>query len=578
MKKTFKQLMAGATCLLMAFNVVACGGSSTTGGKKDQTTIYIANTGGGVGEEWLTQAAERFSKSVAEESYEEGKKGVYVDIFSSTGVTTSNMSTDGYSMYFTERSGTARTLSQAGLALDITDIVTEKVYENGTKAIVDSVKDDYLSALKGTDGQYYALPHFEIYPTLTYNKAIFDANGIYFAAPGETNVDAYSCDFGKANMVGLEKAAKKSCGIDGKYNTFDDGLPTTYRELLIFCNYMDEVHTVTPFTVAGGHIDYYNYLVEGIMSSLMGAESFKGMFSFDKEMEIVTGYETDKELLDVAGIGIKKPITIKETITNATGYKVRQTAARYYAVALTEILHDRLWMAPDSSNNNSNHSKTQANFIMGGVKGQKKVGMLIEGSQWVNEAINSRHFESFEQVAQKKSELGIMPFPVSLDTPITTENKGATRTVMDFGTSYMFVNKKVSNNPGLVRAIKDFIQFIYQEEELQQFTKVTGVLKASMEYDYNTSDIKNNLLPLQKEIIEYREKSNMVYQTSNNEVFFKGWGDFILAIDAPLFNGSYGTVRTSEYLTAVRRGKTTKEIFENFFISESDWNSRYLGA
>ncbi len=579
MKRTFKQMLVGAMCLLTALNAVACGGGgddsgSGAVGSENGTEIYIANFGGGVGEEWLRQAGGRFADSVSTKSYETGKMGVKIEPYSSTGISTANMASDGYSIYFTEKSGTARQLSQTGVVLDISDIVTEKVYDDGTKSIIDKVDAGYVSALKGVGDAIYALPHYEIYPMLTYNRAIFDDYGIYFAKP-DSNVTPYSCAYGSAKMVGDGENLEKSCGIDGEYGTFDDGLPTSIQELLIFCNYMYNEYNVVPFTVAGGHIDYYSYFVEGIMSSIMGANSFKGMFSFDTKMDIVNGYSAENLL---PGVDIKAPNIEKDVqITDATGYKVRETAARYYAIALTEIFHNNNWMAPDSSNGNVNASQAQANFIKGGVQGQKKVGMLIEGSQWVNEAIQSRHFENFTAVSQKQSNLGVMPFPVSLNTTVT-EGNGARRTAMDFGMSYMFVNKKVESNPGLCEAVKDFIQFLYSEEELQNFTKTTGVLKAAINYDYFNAEVVGNLNSLQKEIIEYRNGADMAYQTSDNPIFYKNLGEFILTIEAPLFSGTYsGNVTKNQYLGAVRAGKTTKEIFETRFISESDWNTKYLG-
>ncbi len=569
-----KRIIALFLLLCLSLSVVACSGSTGSGsGGGDKTTIYIANTGGGVGELWLQQAKERFIEKYADKLYN-GKPGVDIDIYSSTAVNTANMSTDGYTMYFTERSGTARNLSQAQLTYDLTNIVTEKIYENGTKAIVDYVEPSFLSALKGADGQYYALPHFEIYPTLTYNRYIFDKYGIYFAAPDAVGAEDYTCIYGNAKIVGQGgENVKKSCGIDGEYFTDDDGLPTSLQELLILCNYMYNENNVVPFTVAGGHIDYHNYFTEGIMSSIMGKDSFLGMFSFDTEVEVVTGY-SDQNLFQGVDY-VKKPNTATVKLTNENGYLTREIAARYYAAAMTEICEKNLWFSSDSTSGNSTHSVTQDNFVLGGVRGKKEIGILIEGSQWVNETIQTGTFEDYKTFTTRESDLGIMPFPVSVNTTIT-EGNGKKHTVMDFGTSYMFVSQRIANDEGLKEAVKDFIQFIYSEAELQNFTKVTGVLKASMNYNYATDEIMNNLLPLQKEILRYRKNGDMVLQTSNNDLFYAGWGDFIMAIDAPMFRGSYDNNTTvSNYLSAVRNGKTARQIFENFFISQAAWNSRF---
>ena len=56
-------------------------------------------------------------------------------------------------------------------------------YGNNEEEKIDS---EYLSTLQGSDGNYYALPHYEWYPGLTYDVTAFDNGGMnpyYFAEP-----------------------------------------------------------------------------------------------------------------------------------------------------------------------------------------------------------------------------------------------------------------------------------------------------------------------------------------------------------------------------------------------------------
>ena len=70
-------------CGLMASSFAACNGGgddSLPPEAEGKTVLRVAVYEGGLGTAWMTQAAEAFGKLYANESFEEGKTGVYVDV------------------------------------------------------------------------------------------------------------------------------------------------------------------------------------------------------------------------------------------------------------------------------------------------------------------------------------------------------------------------------------------------------------------------------------------------------------------------------------------------------------------
>lgn len=63
-----KKIFSGILCALLAFGLVACGGSGNNSGSSvpadldTKTVIKVQNFPGGIGSNWLYKAAERFQE------------------------------------------------------------------------------------------------------------------------------------------------------------------------------------------------------------------------------------------------------------------------------------------------------------------------------------------------------------------------------------------------------------------------------------------------------------------------------------------------------------------------------------
>lgn len=112
--------------------------------------------------------------------------------------------------------------------------------------------------LKGGDGHYYALPHYEWFPGLIYDKDAFDKYGWYIAKEGQGSV--VNNKYGSITIT--KTAANKSCGPDGKTGTEDDGLPSSLEELIVLSQKIKDDAKIAAFTVSGAILYNSNYLVD----------------------------------------------------------------------------------------------------------------------------------------------------------------------------------------------------------------------------------------------------------------------------------------------------------------------------
>ena len=582
MKKNLLKVITVVLALCFCCGSIGCNNSSGGGGggNGDTTVISVLNMGGGVGRAWLDQAFERFSKTVENKSYETGKTGVSMEVEHTTKYTVDDIDTAGYNIYFDQGQANIQQFAAQNKILNINDIVTEGGDEN---SIESRISGDYRSALQ-YNGEYYALPHYEIFGGLTYDVEMFEDEDMFIAAPGETNVEEYVSTFGYTVNFALE-GAKRSCGNDGKPDTADDGLPSSLVELLVLC---DKIASKgwSPFAVAGSHVDYAAYFLTGLEASLSGYNAMRAGYTFNGEIEVVTGFSETEDLftgLDQYGVSLPKPITEKINVTEATGYQVRNRVGRYYALAMLDIFEKAGWFNKESYSTTTLHTTTQDKFIFSGEAGNNYIGMLMEGSQWINEAIDSGSLANFytytgrsEETAERN--IAWMSLPTQVYEPVE-EDKGHETVVVDMTPSFAFINANIRSE-GLVQACKDFLKFLYQEDELKAFVGVTGVTRSGIKLDYG-DDILGNLNSLQRSVVSMasRDDVKVVSQNGDNDTFRLNRTAFVYAINGAMYSSVWGGVSYYTPLRVFRRDSlsyvTGKDIFEQTLISEATWLETY---
>ena len=198
-KKTLATTLATMLSLTALIGATACDPAGTPGGtgacgNESTTVINVGNFGGGIGRRWLDEAGKRFAALKVNEEYTPGKKGVSFEVTSTTGIKVTNLAQQGYAMMFTQgRYSQFFEEIQKGAVMDITDIVTAPLTEFGEEGTIeDKLDENYLFSLKGNDGKYYMLPHYQIQSAASYDVDLFVKNGLYMLRLEKvwnTNVD-----------------------------------------------------------------------------------------------------------------------------------------------------------------------------------------------------------------------------------------------------------------------------------------------------------------------------------------------------------------------------------------------------
>ena len=561
-----KKTLAKALAMLMAatslFSIAGCEDPN-----KDKTVILVKNFGGGVGRAWLDNAIKDFKDHIGDKQYEEGKTGIVFEITSNTSVKSDGMQTDGTHLYFLqEKYSNLYTLIQADAVLEITDIVRDQTldeYGETGVTIESKINEDYRFAMQGTGNyanKYYMLPHYETQSGASYDVDMFDEMGFYLAKT--QTFSSFSSELVGETFYFTDMPSEKTVGNDGIAGTDDDGMPTTLNELVAMCEYIKS-NNVWPFSAPGGHIDYANYLIEGLWTALAGYEQRAAVTTLSGEVDYVTGVSSEDLW---KGTGIKKPITEKAQVTVETGYKAINQAGRYYAFAFMQLAENQGWFYDRFLDTDYNHKAAMRSFILNGYGDYDKIAAHVEGSYWYNEAEGYGLFNDYKTYSGGKEIKNIghwhMPTAVGtdtngdgvIDTPaevVTGVENKREETAMNNMTATCLINGNIDDRPGnegKIQLCKDFLKFLYTEENLKKFSATTGVTKALMDYEVMSDEVLNELDPYQKTIMNLRANNRVVNQYGNNDMYRNYSTVLVYSANSAGYVPTIGTTKYSSIL------------------------------
>ncbi len=583
-------------CLIVSFmlagamlTATACdGGNSTDSGgfTGNETEIIIELDSGGVGTEWVVKAGERFSKLNANKSYAEGKKGVKITPKTVNGVNLNGSETSGTAIF--DLSGVASINTAAGKVLNLDDLVKEKYdTRKGQSISIEDKIDESARARYKIGGEYYALPSIEFYPGMAYDINLFDDYGFYFASPDYKNPDRryMSSILGEEfYFIEVGEDLQKSVGPDGKAGTADDGLPSSLYELIALCEYMSNHDAgVIPLSFTGQYAYYSNFMIEALTVSMLGWERAQTLYTFNGELEVVTGF-SEENLFPGAtgGANIKKPITKKVQVTEECGYYTSWIVEKYYAEAFMELAIANGWFGSWAENTGFSQKDAMNKFVMSGLGSADKIGMHIDGSFWYNEANTQGYFEDRDKLqgmagGLNPREVGWMSLPVNYSETVT-EGNGKGQVFVEMWRSMLVINKNIENNDELREAAQDFVKFIYSDAELSAYTALTSI-KKSLNYEISDSD-SQNISSYGKQLLGLvNDPDNHVLYFEGNNATFEGTPDrFVITSWA---NG-YGWVGELCYYKARTKnaGKypSVMDTFKQQSISKTAWSSLYRGS
>ena len=584
-KRTLVRTMAAMLSVTALLGGTACGGMGGGSNKGDTTVITVANFGGGIGRKWLDEAAERFSEIKKDTEYESGKKGVSFDVTNAIGITCVNMKTSGTNIFFLQdRYSECFGEIQKGSVLDITDIVKDQTLaEYGEDVTIESkIDEEYRFALKGNDGKYYMLPHYETQSGASYDVDMFENMGFYLAQKDDKASKHTSTLTGQTHYFTNKNYKTKTVGNDGEAGTDDDGMPTTLNELVAMCEYIKK-NNVWPFSVAGSHLDYTNYLIEGLWTALAGYEQRSAVVSHKGTVEYVKGI-SKTELWP--GTGIYKPVTeTAENITSETGYKAINQASRYYAFAFIELAYKKGWFYESYQKSDYNHKEAMRAFILNGLSGKPKIASHVEGSYWYNEAESYNLFNDYKVFSGKDTMIKNIKhwhMPTSYGNDVVTGKENAREEAVINGmTSTAMINGNLDDYPGsegIIKACKDFLKFLSTEQELKNFTASTGVAKALYSYTIDES-VLQNLDPYQQSVMRLRANNPVVNQYGDNATYRAKSGAMTYSISADGYRPTFDGVQYTSPIHAYwKKGKNAYECFTQTGFTETKWKSEiYAG-
>ena len=221
MKKIAK--FTALLCALVGLSNVAtaCGGG---GEKRDSTKTYLTvyNYDGGVGTEWLYDCAERFEELYKDKELEEGKKGIVVEVTPGKD-NLATLAASPYNVFFTEQIPFNDLIAQNQL-LDISDMAEEPFTNLGISEagnVSNKIPKETKDALLAQKSKLYALPHFEVYTGVSYDRDLFETKSLFIQQRAEGQATTKFCKSNNANI---------SVGPDGVKGSYDDGLPSSYDE------------------------------------------------------------------------------------------------------------------------------------------------------------------------------------------------------------------------------------------------------------------------------------------------------------------------------------------------------------
>lgn len=559
-----KKLKKYGVCLLS----VCCFSSCLTGcnlfveeGEEVDTAkmqLYIGNFNQGFGKDWLDNAADRFTEWAKNKHYSEDTTGVqlHVDDIQIGSAIVNSLSNIRSEIIFNE-SIDYYTWVRKGNLVDITDIVESDMGEVGEQEqtiygkMYPSAQDFY----RYTDGKIYGIPFHESTYGIIYDIDVFKKNALFmdknggFTLRSQTDVNA-------------------SAGPDGDSSTtVDNGLPATFSEFYGLCDTMVQ-KGLQPFTWTGKNNNYTSRFIQSMSAYLDGYEESRIKYDLKGvSKNVITSFNGDT------------PVVNAETeIKDNNGYLMTGTTGMYYALEFFRNIIVKTYEEEHYYNRTNlmsqayDHMDAQDAFVRNGVKGREDIAMLIDGVWFLNEAKGTFDAISVGDPSKGASQrqFGLMPLPHP------DEWKGMKFTYLDTNQTLCGVTKKATEEKK--ELIKDFIQFLHTDTELQAFTETTSTLRG-FDYlsDYNTEN--ENLTPFAKQLVSVKQAigDDVIYPISTNALYANHTTQ-LFASDTIVFSSTVNKTTWNEPIRAFESGVSAAEYLTGLhrFHDETWWKNNIL--
>lgn len=381
MKKLIALILS--VCFVVPFAACGNGSSSDAGNSQgkyntpgdNKTQINFTVYGGALDGEWADIICEEFAKEYSEYSFGGGsKKGVYFNLNRTYNTSPEAVGTTDQHIVTAYTTNIKNTLSNNYNYYNLKDIVTDDTREGGS--IESNLFPMTKEQIKSDNGDYYALPYFEYFNGIQYNRTVFSEQKALFADESDTTAKAFKSKFSDKTYKLTDDNGILSAGPDGVSGTVDDGLPASVEEFLVMMDYFKRYTNYYPITVSGACILYVESMVQGLIAALAGQKEMENYYNSTGEIVVIDRdsngniiYETDgagNKLPLFKGITyISKPKTKTIVLTPENGYLASDLAARFYAYAILEIMQKENFFSPETTNNGVSHYDAQLQLMVG---------------------------------------------------------------------------------------------------------------------------------------------------------------------------------------------------------------------
>ena len=537
MKNKFKKTVAALLATLICFSMGACVGPGIDNPNnpgidneqidKSKTQLYVFNFYGGFGSDWLAAAKKKYEEMHKDDVYEEGKKGIQIYVNNQktqANAIQSQILDNRDEVYFTEY-GYYHTMRAEGVFGDITEAVTADLGKFGDKegSTIEKKLTDEQKAYYGvqdSDGKthYYAIPHYSSYTGIVYNVDLFKEKGYYFAKEptGSTLADYFIED----------DTVTKSAGPDGIEGTDDDGLPATYDEFFMLCDFIAQDGN-KPFTWMGNrYYDYLNSLMTSFVADYEGIDQMMLNYTF-------SGKATT--LGTIQGGNFVKDATATN-ITETNGYELARQEGKYHALDFMRRLvtgGDKYYYDL-AFNGGYSHLNAQEDFLYSGHDDSTPpIAMLVDGIWWESEAtptFNEMTDSMGDQFSKANRNFGFMPFPKATKAKVS-EGKS---TLFDHIYSLCFMKANIAEWKKPIAY--DFIKFVNSDAQLVEYSQITDTPKA-LNYSMDDDQL-SEMSPYGRSVIKLKNRSDIVYPYSTSKLYVNNPSKFFME---ELFNSSVGS-------------------------------------
>lgn len=537
-KKLAAALTAGAT-LLSAALLAGCSGTEIDDPNRfdenvdsGKTQLYVGYYNGGAGLAWLKEV-----KRLFEEKHQDYQIMIDTgkDEYLSEALR-SNIKTNRQDLYI----GAAINYNdfvKDGTLMDLSEAVSTPLSEYGeSKSILDKMNASLAEYYTTTDGRIFAVPYDQSYHHLIFDADLFDEYNLWYKDGG-----------------GFVESAedKKSAGQDGKFGTWDDGLPVTYSDFFKLCDRM-VARGITPLTWSGQYADsYLPNFIASVIADYEGAD-FATNFDYDGQTTIISDTAFTESAANTFVLDTARTETVTVTPDNFSEYMYR-TAGKYYAVKFAKDLVSN--PAYRSYNYAESHTGVQRSFLMSNMEGvNKPIAMLVEGNWWINESesVFAEMAAVDEKYALENRRFGVMPIPKADDG-----SSADGHTIAPYSGSWTVC---ISNQSEKKDIAVEFFRFLHTDECLKVFTEYSHCFRP---YDCDMSELAGKLPYYTRMLLEAQADSEFIFKVPNG--VYKSSSDADIFMQYLGFMGSQvGSAETYNMMSFFcdNAGVSAKEYFE----------------